>query len=688
MNDASIPSLYILAFVVAVMASYFGLMLAGRVSRARRGQALAWLIGGGITIGTGIWAMHFIGILAFYLPIKVSYSARVTLLSWLIAVVVSCFALFMVKGTRRNRHNLVFGGIVIGVGLSAMNYVGMAAIKFGSGLRYDPALFVASVGVAIVGAIVALWLGFRLRGGDSWHTKLTRFSASIIMGLAIIGMHFTNMAATRFSSASLYGLNDGMDHNWLAFSVSGMILMILAFILLWSFIDIRSRRYAEALRASLKTVHSKLAYLGTHDALTSLPNRSLLNKKIAETIASAESKSTLFTILHINIDRLKTVNESLGRAAGDQLLNAFVLRIRQTLRLGDMLARLSGDDFVVLAEVSQPEDAARMAENLIELLGRPLHVPSHEIHVTASIGISLFPHNGNTAESLLATADIAMSHVKQHGRNNYQFFTPEMHARNRDRIDLESGLRPALRENEFRMYYQPKVDIRSGKIVGVEGLLRWKHPEYGLVSPTRFIPLAEESGLIVAIGDWVMEAACKQSRQWQNQGLMSEIIPISVNLSAHQFLQRDLVDSTMSVLKRHAIPAASLILELTEGSLMGNPENAIDVLRELNRFGVRVSIDDFGTGYSSLSYLRRFPLSEIKIDRSFVQSLESNLEDRAIVRAIVTLAHSLQLTVVAEGVAKVEQLRFLRQIGCDQYQGFLFSEPVPAETISEMLASQ
>ena len=688
MNDNSILALYLLSFVVAVLASYLALMLAGRVTRARSGQALAWLIGGGITMGTGIWSMHFIGMLAFYLPIQVSYSFKETLLSWLVAIVVSCFALFLVKGTRRNRHNLVLGGIIIGAGLSAMNCVEMAAIKVGPGLRYDPALFVASVAVAIVGAIVALWLAFRLRGGDAWHTKLTRFSAAIIMGLAIMGMQFTNMAASRFSTPSLSGFNDGMNHNWLAFSVAGLSLTILAFILLLSFIDIRSRRYADALRLSLKTVHSKLAYLGTHDALTSLPNRSLVNKKITEMIETAEGKAVLFAVLHINIDRLKTVNESLGRAAGDQLLNAFVLRIRQTLRPGDMLARLSGDDFVVLAMVSEVKDAAGIAENLIEILGRPLHVPSHEIHVTASIGISLFPNNGTTAESLLATSDIAMSHVKQHGRNNYHFFTSEMHARNRDRINLESGLRPALRENEFRMFYQPKIDIRSGRIVGLEGLLRWKHPEYGLVSPTRFIPLAEESGLIVAIGDWVMEAACQQSRQWQDKGLMPEMIPIAINLSAHQFLQRDLVDSTIAVLKRHAIPPASLILELTEGSLMGNPENAIDVLRELTRLGIHVSIDDFGTGYSSLSYLRRFPLSEIKIDRSFVQSLENNLEDRAIVRAIVTLAHSLQLTVVAEGVTKVEQLRFLRQIGCDQYQGFLFSEPVPADIISGMLASQ
>lgn len=684
MNGTYNSALALLSFAVAVLASYVALKLAGRVSRARGGQARAWLIGGGMAMGTGIWAMHFIGMLAFYLPIRISYDVEETLLSWLIAIALSCFALFLVKGSRLGHQRLVFGGIIIGLGLSAMHYLGMEAIEIAPPVSYDPALFMASVAVAIVGAIVALWLAFHLRGGDSWHTNLTRLAAAVIMGLAITGMHYTGMAAARFASNSLCSFNDGLDHNWLALSVAGFTLVTSAFVLLLSFIDIRSRRHADALRASLKSVHSKLEYLGTHDVLTSLPNRSLLNDRIAAAIAEAEKAFTLFGVLHINIDRLKTVNEALGRTAGDQVLNAFVLRIRQTLRPRDMLARLSGDNFVVLSELEQTADAGRIAENLIELLGRPLHVPSHEVHVTLSIGISVYPNDGKTAEALLANADTAMSHVKQHGRNNYQFFTPEMHARNRDRVDLESGLRPALGKNEFRMYYQPKVDIATGKIVGVEGLLRWQHPEYGLVSPSRFIPLAEESGLIVAIGNWVMEAACRQSRQWEDKGLMR--MSISVNLSAHQFLQRDLVESIVAMMEQHRMPASGLVLELTEGTLMSNPENAIDVLRELTELGVRVSIDDFGTGYSSLSYLRRFPLSEIKIDRSFVQGLQTNQEDRAIVRAIVTLAHSLQLNVVAEGVAEVEQLQFLRQIGCDQYQGFLFSAPVPADVMTEMLA--
>ncbi|PUA18000.1 bifunctional diguanylate cyclase/phosphodiesterase [Glaciimonas sp. PCH181] len=685
MNGIVIPALSLLSFAVAVAASYVALMLVGRVSRGR--PNLAWIIGGGIAMGTGMWAMQVIGMLGFYLPIPVTVGIEKIFLSWCVAIITSGFALFLIKGTRLGRHRLVFCGVIIGLGIAEMYFLGVAAIEGAPRLSYDSALFTVAVAVAIVGAIVVLSLAFRLRGGDAWHTNLTGLAAAIMMALAIMGMQTTWMAAARFSTPSLGAFNNGLDHNWLVYSVAGFILVILAFVMLLSFIDIRSRRHADALRASLKSVHSKLAYLGTHDALTSLPNRSLLNEKIAESMAEADAGATRFAILHINIDRLKTVNEALGRTAGDQVLNAFVLRIRQTLRPRDMLARLSGDDFVVLSDVAQTADAGRIAANLIELLGRPLHVPSHEVHVTVSIGISVYPNDGDTAEALLASADIAMSYVKQHGRNNYHFFTSEMHARNRDRVDLESGLRPALLKNEFRMFYQPKVDIASGKIVGVEALLRWQHPEYGLVSPSRFIPLAEESGLIVALGDWVMEAACQQSRQWQELGLTQGLIPlsISVNLSAHQFLQRDLVESTQAMLVRHGIPAAGLILELTEGSLMGNPENAIDILRELTRRGVRVSIDDFGTGYSSLSYLRRFPLSEIKIDRSFVQSLETNQEDRAIVRAIVTLAHSLQLTVVAEGVAKVEQLRFLRQIGCDQYQGFLFSEPVPADVMTDML---
>ncbi|MDP5009565.1 MAG: diguanylate cyclase, partial [Glaciimonas sp.] len=545
------------------------LKLSGRVHRARGKQALSWFIGGGMAMGTGMWGMHFIVLLAYHLPIEITYKLGYTALSWGIAVLTSSFGLWLIKGEKLSRRRWLLGGIIMGCGMLAMHYVGMAAMEVINHIRYIPHLFAASIILAISGAIGMVWCAFYLRAGDTFMMHALRVGAALIMGLAMTVMHSVGAAAAHLSVTSLTLDNEGLDHTFLALTIASFTLITSSFALMLAYIDIRSRRHADALKATLKTAHSKLAYLGTHDVLTSLPNRLLLSEQITQTlmmirrnvVSNVVNKAgdpqqekqkqkeqnkvgNSFALLHISIDRLKIINETLGRDVGDQVLSAIVLRIRKGLTSKVTLARISGSEFVALLMIRQTNDAAIIAEKLINTVSAPLWIAPHEVEVTLSIGISVYLGDGDgscTAEVLLGSADTAMEYVKQHGRNNYQFFTPEMQARHRDRVDLESGLRPALRNQEFLVYYQPKINFSNGKIASVEALLRWQHPEYGLVSPERFIPLAEESGLITSIGNWVLEAACQQSRAWQDAGLAP--ICIAVTPPPPQFLQRDLVEN-------------------------------------------------------------------------------------------------------------------------------------------------
>ena len=430
----------------------------------------------------------------------------------------------------------------------------------------------------------------------------------------------------------------------------------------------------------------RIQFLASHDSLTALPNRLLMNDLIRQAVAASRRKETMLALLFLDLDRFKTINDSLGHSVGDGLLQRVAERLTDCVREGDTVARLGGDEFLVmLPELTRSPDAAVVADKIITAMRAQVVVDGHELTITASIGISIYPHDGADVATLIKNADAAMYHAKERGRNNYQFFTPDMNARAFESLSMEMSLRGALERSEFTLHYQPQVDTGSGRIVGVEALIRWQHRDLGSVSPARFIPVAEEHGLIVSIGEWVLRSACSQVRRWLDEGLPA--VPVAVNMSAVQFRQSDLAKRVAAILAECGIAPRYLELELTESIIMREAEQAIAVLQELSQMGVSLSIDDFGTGYSSLSYLRRFPIHKLKIDRSFVSDITTNPDAAAIATAIIGMGRSLKLRVIAEGVETAEQLAFLQSHQCDELQGFLLGRPIEAEDFSELLRS-
>ncbi len=433
-----------------------------------------------------------------------------------------------------------------------------------------------------------------------------------------------------------------------------------------------------------KAAEERIHYLAFHDALTGLPNRTLLIDRIEQAIREAQRRDSLVGILFLDLDNFKNVNDTLGHDFGDELLQSAAMRIRGTLRTEDTLARLGGDEFIVLiTDPKSPADVAVVSQKIIDAMSVPFVIAGHTFHITCSIGISVFPRDGKDSGVLLRTADEALYEVKKEGRNRAAFHTPEMHEAAVESIRMENDLREAIRLDQFVLHYQPVVNLQTGRIVGAEALIRWLHPERGLISPLRFIPLAEEKGLIIILGEWVMRTACEQNRRWQLAGL--PVVPIAVNLSALQCREASLEQTIHNILTETGIDPSLLELEITEGTLMQQTDALRDRMLEIKKLGIRFSLDDFGTGYSSLSYLTRFPIDTLKIDRSFIRDMMDDPKDLAVVDTIVDLADNLQLRTIAEGVEKIEQVTLLKLLGCNAMQGYHFSPPVPADQFAQFL---
>jgi diguanylate cyclase (GGDEF)-like protein/PAS domain S-box-containing protein len=435
--------------------------------------------------------------------------------------------------------------------------------------------------------------------------------------------------------------------------------------------------------SAARAMTAHIAHTAQHDFLTGLPNRMLLNDRVGQAIAAAQRHEKQVAVLFLDLDGFKHINDSLGHPTGDRLLQSIAWRLVECVRGADTVSRQGGDEFVVLlSELEQPEDAAHTARRMLQVVAESHSIDQHDLHVTTSIGVSVYPDDGLDAETLIKNADTAMYQAKENGRQSYRFFKPAMNVRAVERQSIEESLRRALEREEFALHYQPKIDLRTGAITGAEALIRWTHPTLGLVSPARFIPVAEDCGLILPIGAWVLREACGQARAWVDAGL--PVTTMAVNVSAMEFRNEDFLGNLTAILAETGLDPTSLELELTESVLMKRAESTASILQSVRERGVQVAVDDFGTGYSSLSYLRKFSVDALKIDQSFIRQI-SDGEDTSIVTAVIAMARSLKLRVVAEGVETVGELTFLRAHQCDEAQGYYFSRPVPPQQFARLL---
>ncbi|WP_233235737.1 bifunctional diguanylate cyclase/phosphodiesterase [Bordetella sp. LUAb4] len=676
--------LVLCSVLVALLASYTALDLVGRIHSTSRAAARWWLLGGGTALGIGIWSMHFIGMMAFSLPIELAYDVPLTLLSLLVAIGASMLALWLASRDRLPWPHLGAGALMMGAGIAVMHYTGMASMEMQPGIVYTPELVAASVVIAVLAAGAALWIAHQLRQ-YSKRVRHLRMGAAVLMALAIVAMHYTGMAAASFPLGSICGAAEGggLNTTGLSFPIIVATVAVLSVALITSVLDLRMEISTAQLSRSLAAANQELSHLVLHDNLTKLPNRLLLGDRLKQAVEHAEAAKNQVAVMFLDLDGFKGVNDSFGHQTGDQLLVQVAARIRQSVRAQDTVARVGGDEFVLVATVDAPQDAAAIADELVRLIDEPLSINGHELLVTASIGIAIHPSDASTPDDLLKAADTAMYHAKSLGRNQYCFFESSMKTNGASHLALLQDLRLALKRQEFELHYQPKFRAPDGPLTGVEALLRWRHPTRGMVMPDDFIPLAERTGQIVTIGEWVIDEACRQLADWRARG--REDLSMAVNISPVQFSHANFVPTVRDALERHRIGTDQLVLEITETTAMRDVDASLVTLHDLRELGVRISIDDFGTGYSSLLYLKRLPASELKIDRGFISELKAGSEDAAIVASIIALGETLNLNIVAEGVETNDQQALLTQLGCDSLQGYLLGRPVSAHDLEKVL---
>lgn len=792
-----------LSYIIAVFASFVALDFAGclRVETNKR-MKIYWLLGGAFAMGAGIWSMHFIGMLAFILPMPMRYNPYVTALSMLVVVLSSLFALSLLQ----NKHSYKYlgaGGIILGLGIASMHYTGMSAM-LGMSIRYIPSIFMLSVLIAIVASEAALWLMIKSNQGSYKQQLHLKMLSALIMGAAICGMHYTGMFAAVFRvEPGMLHTQVGIDTYTMAFTITGITGIILTIALIVSTYKqlmlgaMQNEKYflnavldnlsngimacdakgritvmnqafqtlinpssmetvdkkntlhfsfhqpnnampvdpkAEPIRRALqgeilnneeyelvlkknalkryviingqpiltnegeilgaviainditeqKKLEGQLIFQATHDPLTQLPNRLLLLDRIKLALIQAKRDQKQVAIVFLDLDKFKLINDNCGHDEGDKLLLTVAKRLKRCVREGDTVSRLGGDEFIILlTELEKQEHSLRILNAIEEAMSEPFIINDQPVNITASMGVSLFPGDAQHAEILIKYADIAMYRAKIQGRNTFSFYTEEMNVNNMKRMEKEQALHVALKGNQFVLHYQPVFDMKTNIITGVEALIRWEHPVLGIIAPLEFIPLAEETGEIIPIGKWVLETACEQSQLWREQGIPP--LHMGVNVSGKQFNQPDFVRIVKETLDRTQLPPEFLELELTESVVLERPEQTILALRELKSMGIQIALDDFGTGYSSLGYLAQLPINKIKIDRSFVQNIESQEKKSTIVMAVIGMASSLKLKVTAEGAETENEMSFLRFNRCDEAQGFYLCYPLNAEDCTVFL---
>jgi diguanylate cyclase (GGDEF)-like protein len=758
-----------LAACICALAAFAGISLLNHARGTGGTMQKVWLSVAAISVGSGIWATHFVAMLSYEPGISLGYDLPLTLASLAIAIGITGSGLWYAAiGTRRS--DTALGGTIVGLGIATMHYVGMAAVIVGGQMRWDPALVASSAVLGMIFGAAALLLG------TVAQTLMWRLAGAGMLVLGIVSMHFTGMGAV--SMANCYSIVPAGDMTWqnLFMGVAAASLFILSLALGALYLDLRDRRHAEreidrmrgladaavegliicdgetivTVNASFLRLVGKpdadltghliseffapgtcttlfdrptettetemttpdartlpvevilrpldfggrqnhamavrdlsarnqaeqhIRFLAHHDALTGLPNRASFNAQLDAEISRARRHGQCFAVFGLDLDRFKEVNDLFGHAAGDMLLQRVGRTLLKVLDNGEFAARLGGDEFAIIApDIGSPIRAGRIAERILDTFRRENEGAADGASTSASIGIAVFPRDAEEAELLVNYADTALYRAKQDGRGIYRFFEPEMGAKARDRRLLEHELRHAISRNQLRLVYQPQVDIQSATVTGFEALLRWDHPERGTISPSVFIPIAEESGLILQIGEWALRTACAEAAKWTNP------LSIAVNVSAVQIHNTHLHQMLGDTLMRTGLSPSRLEIEITETALIRDMTRALSSLRQIKALGIRIAMDDFGTGYSSLSNLRAFPFDKIKVDQIFIKSVDSNDQSAAIVRAVIGLGRGLNLPVLAEGVERIEEFNFLKNEACAEAQGYWLSPPHDIET--------
>lgn len=691
LNCSHNPFLVLLAYLVACAAGFGTLDMAERVGHVENPTARRhwrWL-GAGCLAG-GIWSTHFISMLAFQAPIAFHYELLTTFTSLLIALVASLFAMKTLSHTKVRLHQYLLAAVWIGIGIALMHYVGMSAMRSQAQMYFDSWLLLASIGIAMGASLAALLLSSYLRTGAGIFHQLLKYAASLVLGAGIISMHFTGMAALQLVVPTGADLSLRLDNNpiQLGLSVAVITLLVISSSISAALADKklqhkeRDLRRVNALLSELDQARASLQQVAHYDALTSLLNRRGFNQVFAEKVVENTVNHGMMAVIFLDIDHFKRINDSLGHDAGDQLLTVLASHIKGSVRShADVVARFGGDEFCILTSIHHRDEARHLAQRIMQKMKEPVELAGRRMVMTTSIGISLFPDDGQTCEELLKTADLALYQSKDAGRNSLNFFSSNLKTRATLELQLEEELRSALRTGtQLVLFYQPIFDMKLGKVSRLEALVRWQHPQHGLLAPDRFIEIAENNGLIADLDHWVLRQACHDLSLLTDRGYTD--LTLSVNCSALNLERDELADEIEDALRFSGLAANRLELEVTENALMGNISSTLALLRQIRSLGVSLAIDDFGTGYSSLAYLKRLPLNTLKIDCSFIQDIPKSTADMEIVQAIIGMGHTLHLQVVTEGVETQSQFELLHGLGCDFIQGYLLS---PAVAVSDII---
>lgn len=672
--------------VLAFAVWYTLLELATRLSGPAKPRArVCRVLGGTAAVGLALWCTNVIAVLSVKASQWTTIPAAQLLLPLPFALVGPAGCLTILSGGPPSIGRIGRAAGVLIAGLLMSVHCSEFALQ-GSGGSDESLLQTCGwLSIVWVMSAVSLMIQFPSAERHGLCVATAKYAASFIGAAVILAVYAIGLPRCQFAFGLRFGSGPASNITLLAISAVALGLAVLTvthvILVYGGRLERRSKRFAR----EIEEVHSRLQYVATHDSLTGLPNWLVLKQNLSQMVGDTERPGRAIAVAVIDLDRYGSLLHSLGHGAGTWLLTEVARRIATVLRPEDILAHVGGEFVVLIDSVSARIDAQSVTADILSALRKPMSINGSEVHVRPSIGVSIWPDDGRHIDDLLSHAEAAVCAVRKVGGNDIRFFERGMADSSQERLVLENDLRRALSSGEFELWYQPEVSTRSGKVVTAEALLRWRHPVRGLIKPSSFIPLAEETGLMVPLGEWVLREACRQVAAWKAEHGLS--IRVAVNLSAIQFRQQSLVEVIRAALRACNLDGSSLEVELTESSVMTNADESVGVLGQLRKMGVGVAIDDFGTGYSSLSYLRRFPIDKLKIDRSFVHDVTSSETDASIVRAIVLLAHSVGLRVVAEGVETEEQLRFISDLKCDQWQGYYFAPPLPAARFAELFAN-